>query len=192
MTANAAVTRAIASRASPTILVDNSFPSGDRIAHGDDILFPKRSSFSRSITLWSAELREPTPGHSSGGPRLLEELEMDLDEVRAVRPQGRLALAANRLLILNEEPRIESRSTMMNRALSVHAPQRTNFAPAGHEHVVRLSTSAASRAFTPRRIAARRTSLIPARYVPAQADPLERLRGLRQFHRRPIGLQSTN
>src|SRR5207249_8770016 len=38
VTANAAVTRAIASRASPTILVDNSFPSGDRIAHGDDIL----------------------------------------------------------------------------------------------------------------------------------------------------------
>src|SRR2546427_6654754 len=139
VTANAAVTRAIASRASPTILVDNSFPSGDRIAHGDDILFPKRSSFSRSITLWSAELREPTPGHSSGGPRLLEELEMDLDEVRAVRPQDRLALAPNRLLILNEER--ENRVAVHEdepRALSVHVPQRDELRHAGHEHAVRL------------------------------------------------------
>src|SRR6058998_4350590 len=95
VSANAAVTRAIASTASPIVLVDNSFPSGDRIAQGDDILFPKRSSFSRSITLGSAELREPTPGSSSGDPRPLEELEMCLDEVRlfvhrAVSPSPRI------------------------------------------------------------------------------------------------------
>src|SRR5947209_9548068 len=139
VTANAAVTRAIASTASPIVLVDNSFPSGDRLAQGDDILFPKRSSFSRSITLGAAELREPTPGSRSGDPRPLEELEMGLDEVRAVRPQGGLALAANRLLILNEE-REDGVAVHDDepRALSVHVPQRDELRHAGHEHGVRL------------------------------------------------------
>ncbi len=60
---------------------------------------------------------------------------MGLDEVRAVRPQGRLALAAKRLLILDQKRK--DRFTVDDdepRALSVHVPERDELRHAGHEH----------------------------------------------------------
>src|SRR2546425_2880758 len=141
MTANAAVTRAIASRVSPTILFDKEnllrAPARQR---GPIVFFPNRWPFSISIIrLAGAEGREAAPCRGSGRPGLLEEFKVGLDEVRTVRPQRGLSIAADRLLVLDEE--CEDRLAVDDdeaRALAVDVPQRDVLRDPGPEHLVRF------------------------------------------------------
>src|SRR6266700_1074036 len=85
------------------------------------------------------ELPHALPRGRRRSPCLLEDLEVGLDEVRAVRPQGRLGLSSDRPLVLDEEchhrfPIDEDEAA----ALAFDVPQRNVLRDAGHERLVPL------------------------------------------------------
>src|SRR2546427_426588 len=235
VTANAAVTRAIASTASPIVLVDNSFPSGDRIAQGDDILHAGHEHGVRLI-----DVRRKSGLHPATHCR-----QEDLVNPRAVRSLkafrrregedflfcGRDELSKGAVDLRPAFDDLESHGRRLPRPAGELRPRLEERLPHGIElpqlgalllrdhleDVVdgpgRVSSGSVQRdldeaagleslqgAVRLHAIDAARAGHIPRRrrsgagevhehkrFVPAQTDPLERLRGLRQFHRRPIG-----
>src|SRR6266508_89664 len=97
------------------------------------------TSFSENGTELASELPHALLRRRRRSPRLLEDLEVGLDEVRAVRPQRRLGLSSDRPLVLDQEchhhfPIDEDEAA----ALAVDVPQGNVLRDAGHKPLVPL------------------------------------------------------